>query len=191
MKHLPASKLYQSSKFNYGSGKMTQMERKISPEHKHLAGEHPAGDIGQIILFIIFMAVWVFDSFVFNWTDFSRHFLTFYIRVIVAVLIFVYGIYFAKRSHDIVFESDAAASGVIHEGPFARVRHPLYLSAILFYLALLFFNPTILSILIFLIIFGFYDFIARYEEKILTEKYGEDYRKYMKSVPRWIPKFRK
>ena len=137
------------------------------------------------------MAVWIFDSFVFNWTDLSRNFLNFCIRSFGAVFIFTVGVYLARKVHDILFESNAAKNGVIREGPFARIRHPLYLSTILFYMALLFFNPTILSLLVFAIILGFYDFIARYEEKILLEKFGEDYRRYIDSVPRWIPRLRK
>jgi len=60
----------------------------------------------------------------------------------------------------------------------------------LFYLALLIFNPTIISFAVGIVIFIFYNFIARHEEKILVEKFGKAYGEYMTSVPRWVPRLK-
>jgi protein-S-isoprenylcysteine O-methyltransferase Ste14 len=53
---------------------------------------------------------------------------------------------------------------------------------------LLFTFSTIAGIVVIVIII-FYNYIARYEEKLLTEKFGTEYEEYMKQVPRWIPGF--
>jgi len=35
--------------------------------------------------------------------------------------------------------------------------------------------------------FAFYNFIAGYEEKLMLDKYGEDYQKYQNKVGKWFP----
>jgi protein-S-isoprenylcysteine O-methyltransferase Ste14 len=37
------------------------------------------------------------------------------------------------------------------------------------------------------IIIAFYRFISRYEEKLLTERFGDEYREYMRKVPMLFP----
>ena len=37
---------------------------------------------------------------------------------------------------------------------------------------------------------GFHLFVLLYEEPTLTKQFGEEYERYRKSVPRWIPKLR-
>jgi protein-S-isoprenylcysteine O-methyltransferase Ste14 len=71
------------------------------------------------------------------------------------------------------------------EGPYKFCRHPLYLFLILF----LVFRPEMdlfyLTILICIIVYLYVGSI--YEEKRLTEKFGEEYINYRNSVPRIIP----
>jgi len=77
-------------------------------------------------------------------------------------------------------------------GPYSFLRNPIYLGDILICLGL-----TIISELLWLIpitlfySFGIYSIAIRFEERHLLEKYGERYHKYMKEVPRWIPKIPK
>lgn len=37
---------------------------------------------------------------------------------------------------------------------------------------------------------GIIEFVARHEEKLLLQKYGQDYRRYMQDVPMWLPRLR-
>ena len=73
---------------------------------------------------------------------------------------------------------------VIDHGILAVVRNPMYLGAILIYIAMAFFMPhwimMILAVVNALII---YWFMVIEEEKNI-EKFGEDYQRYMQSVPR-------
>jgi protein-S-isoprenylcysteine O-methyltransferase Ste14 len=74
-------------------------------------------------------------------------------------------------------------------GPFSLVRNPIYIGNILMCLGgivvseLLWFVPFTL-----LYLFGLYSLVVRYEEDHLLMQYGEPYRRYMATVPRWFPR---
>jgi len=78
---------------------------------------------------------------------------------------------------------------LVTTGIYSRVRHPMYLSNILFALgwALLFRGiHALLCVPIWALCYGVLIF---FEEKGLEEKYGEEYREYRRRVPwRLIPK---
>ena len=168
--------------------KEEKLEKKAHHEHDDLAGEHKFGDSGQLILFAVFIVVWIADSFILHYTDFPAQYISFYIRIGLASVIFVFGGYLAMASHNILFKEKREIPAVIRKGIFGTVRHPLYLGSILFYLGLLIITCSLIAAGIWLIIIGFYHFIARYEEKLLLEKFGEDYIRYMKKVPMWVPR---
>jgi methanethiol S-methyltransferase len=71
------------------------------------------------------------------------------------------------------------------EGPYKYSRHPLYF----FIIAYLLFRPAMdLFYFVFFICISSYFYIGSiYEEKKLIETFGNEYRQYMKSVPRIIP----
>ncbi len=73
------------------------------------------------------------------------------------------------------------------EGPYKFCRHPLYFFSIIFLL----FRPEMdLFYLNFLICIIAYFYIGSiYEEKKLTEKFGDEYVKYQKNTPRIFPFF--
>ena len=64
----------------------------------------------------------------------------------------------------------------------------MYLAAILLYLSFLIFKLSLAALVVWLVTFIFYHFIARYEEKLLLERFGEEYETYKLKVPMWIPK---
>jgi methanethiol S-methyltransferase len=75
------------------------------------------------------------------------------------------------------------------DGPYGYSRHPVYFFVITFLL----FRPTMnLFYLTFFISVALYFYIGSfYEERKLTAKFGEEYRKYREKVPRIFPiKFR-
>lgn len=79
--------------------------------------------------------------------------------------------------------------GVIDRGVFTYVRHPLYLGTLLIYLGFVLVSFSILSFLIFILIFFLYNYLAVFEEKDLERVFGKDYLEYKKRVPRWFPHF--
>jgi protein-S-isoprenylcysteine O-methyltransferase Ste14 len=87
-----------------------------------------------------------------------------------------------------VFGTRREAPELISTGVFRFVRHPIYTGAILFYLAAILSTLSLVSAGFWLLIIGFYVYISRYEEKILTEAFGNDYLKYKKKTGMLFPK---
>ncbi len=80
---------------------------------------------------------------------------------------------------------------LITTGPYARVRHPMYtvLTAFSFGTSLLTANFLIIGFAILLIIP--FSFIARKEEQMMLETFGDEYQEYMKRTGRFFPQIRK
>ena len=109
-------------------------------DRKDLIGEHPLGDIGQIILLFIFIAIWVVDSFLLKFSTFISNYVPFYFRLSLGIIILSVSAYLAGSGLRTVFGEIREKPSVIRKGVFSIVRHPIYLSAILLYLGLLFFT---------------------------------------------------
>jgi protein-S-isoprenylcysteine O-methyltransferase Ste14 len=163
------------------------LDKKEHKEHKHLTGEHKLGDSGQLILFIVFLIVWITDSFFFHYSDFLARYIALYIRIPIGAIILIFSLYLELGSHKLIFKSDSDHPIVVRNGVYRLVRHPMYLSAIALYLALICFTLSIAAAVVLIIIWIFYHFISSYEEKLLVERFGDEYRKYQAEVPMWIP----
>jgi protein-S-isoprenylcysteine O-methyltransferase Ste14 len=73
----------------------------------------------------------------------------------------------------------------VSSGAFGYVRHPLYLAAVLFYLGPAVATASLFSTALPVFIFLFYDFIANFEESLLEQRYGEEYRFYKSRTEKW------
>lgn len=92
----------------------------------------------------------------------------------------------------------AAASRVLHAaqqtrqlattGPYAHLRHPQYVGFILIMLGFLFQWPTLLTLVMFPILFWVYVRLARREEGEVRAEFGEAYVQYARRVPGFIPR---
>lgn len=154
---------------------------------KEKNGEHPFGDAGQLIAFVLFVIVWVLDSFVLRISTSPLSVIPSYVRLPIAVIVLAVSIYLLMKSHHVV-AGEHRPQQVIATGVFEYLRHPLYMSAILLYLALVISTASIISLALWAFVFAFYDFIARYEEKLLEEKFGEEYKSYRLKTGKWLPK---
>ncbi len=80
---------------------------------------------------------------------------------------------------------------LIISGPFAYVRNPLYVGNMIIYLGLgimsLALFPYLQIIALLFFIFQ-YSLIVSEEEEYLKRTYGEQYKKYFSSVPRFLPR---
>ena len=170
------------------------MNKDKSPDKRgHLArlgrhGEHPYGDLGQIIILLGFLMIWILDSFVFRYSTFLSPHVPIYLRLIFAGLILVSAIYLMRSGHRAVSDEILSSPRLLTDGAFSRVRHPIYLAALLFCLILISITLSLISLGIFFGIFIFYNHIAAYEEKYLEQKFGQNYRDYKKNTPKWIPR---
>ena len=152
-------------------------------------GEHPWGDLGQLILLALFLTVWALDSFLIHFSTQPASFLPLAARLAAAGLILLAAVDFARKGHRVVSEETRRQGRLLKDGVFARVRHPLYLATLLFYAALVVATGSLLSLAVLGGIFLFTNAIAGYEEKHLIRKHGRDYQEYMNAVGRWIPRF--
>ncbi len=156
---------------------------------KERNGEHPFGDAGQIILFVLFMIVWVADSFWLKMSTFPAASIPLYIRIAVAVVALIVALMLVKSGHRVAGKQNDPGA-VVSDGAFAYRRHPLYLGSILAYFCLTVFTASLFSLGMLVVIFVFYNYIAGYEEKLLEARYGDDYVRYRRDTGRWIPKVR-
>jgi len=166
------------------------MSTKKHAGHPHLTGEHRWGDLGQLILFALFMGVWITDSFIFKYSTFLNEVVPNIIRLIVAVLVLFPGWYLARKGMKAVFGTEREKPGVINTGVFNIVRHPIYTGAILFYLGAILTTLSLASAAFWILIIVFYLVLCRYEEHILTEEFGNDYMEYKKKTGMLFPKHR-
>ena len=170
---------------------MSEGSRKTHQDREDLAGEYKFGDTGQLILLVVFLIVWATDSFLLRVSTFLSGYIVWYIQVPLGVLIMFTSGYLAQNGLKTVFGETRDEPRVIDKGVFGLVRHPIYLGAILFYLAMIMFSISLLAITVFLIIITFYNYLARYEERLLLNKFGREYEEYMNRVPMWFPWLRK
>lgn len=152
-----------------------------------LTGEHRLGDTVQLILLVIFLAVWILDSFVLGFSTFLAESVLWFIRFPVGVILLIFTFYLERSGLRTVFGKPQETPHVITEGAFSVVRHPIYLGAILSYAGMICMTLSLASAAIFIVILAFYYYISRYEEKLLTQRFGEEYREYMKKVPMLFP----
>lgn len=73
------------------------------------------------------------------------------------------------------------------DGPFRRIRHPIYLSFALFYVGAFFLMPYTVFLLHAVASFVAYDYRARAEEAVMTDAFGDDYRQYRSRTYRYFP----
>lgn len=72
-------------------------------------------------------------------------------------------------------------------GWYRRCRHPQYLAFILIMFGFLLQWPTIPTLLMFPVLVVVYVRLAKREEVIALDEFGDRYRHYMETTPRWFP----
>ncbi|MBE0433305.1 isoprenylcysteine carboxylmethyltransferase family protein [candidate division WOR-3 bacterium] len=157
-------------------------------DREDLAGEHPFDDAGQLILLIVFLIVWIADSFILRASIFPARYVPLLLWIPIGCIFLGAAAYFAKEGMRIVFDERREVPAVITEGVFGRVRHPVYLGCILFCVGVIVFTLSIFSVPVLIAIVVFYHYIARHEERLLLVKFGAAYEQYTRSVPMWVPR---
>ena len=163
---------------------------KKSQHRDDLTGEHKSGDRGQIIFACLFAAIWASDSFFLNFSTFPNQYVPLIVRIPIGVILLVLAAYLAGKGLHIVFGEKRDKPSVIQKSVFNVVRHPVYLGEILLYLGLFMLNISLAALGIWVATAVFLHYISRHEEKLLLERFGEQYKQYMRRVPMWIPRIR-
>ena len=168
----------------------TRMEKWF--EHRDdLTGEHSAGDAGQIIFALLFFGIWISDSFFLKYTTQLNDIVPALIRKPIGIVFLCLAAYCAWSGLRIAFHEVRDAPSVIRKGVFGVVRHPIYLSEVLLYLGLFMLNMSLAAGVVWLGASVFLYYLSRYEESLLLERFGEDYRAYVRDVGMWIPRVRR
>jgi len=172
---------------------MAKRHAHKDPRHQRsdLTGEHTFGDAGQLILACLFMVTWVVDTFILKYTLFLNHYVPNAIRIPIGIILLVVSGYLARTGLSIVFSDTREKPGVIRKSVFGVIRHPIYLSEILLYLGLLMLSLSLAAAFVWGIAILFLHYISRHEERLLLARFGEEYKRYMREVPMWIPRLRK
>lgn len=154
---------------------------------KEKNGEHPFGDLGQIIFLIFFLIVWLGDSFYLLKSTFLADRVPLFVRLVILVLALVMAALLFKSGHAVITHAHRGTD-VLSTGAFRYIRHPLYLGCLLFYFGLTVSTFSLLSLGLLSLIFLFYNYIASYEEKLLVKRFGERYSNYKKITGKWVPR---
>jgi protein-S-isoprenylcysteine O-methyltransferase Ste14 len=169
--------------------RLFQMPRG-EPKMRGKDGEHPLGDMGQLIFLGLFIVLWVDDSFFLRLSTFLSGFVCVYFRLVLAAPVLAIAAWLARSGHAAA-NPEGCTAGVISADAFGHVRHPLYLASILFYLCLAVATASLLSLALTVGIALFYDYIASYEEGVLQARYGDEYSKYKEKTGKWLPLVRR
>jgi len=167
---------------------MTETRQPVESKETGMAGEHPRSDAVQIILGLIFFAVWIADSFFLHLTTFITAETPITTRLPVAAIMAIVALVFGVGSHRAIFGSDRAANEVVRSGVFGIVRHPMYLSEILLLLAFLLAYPSLAAAVVWFIFIGALHIFAKAEERLLLARFGKAYKDYMEAVSMWFPR---
>lgn len=149
-------------------------------------GEHPLGHIGQMISLVLFLVLWIGDSFFLRSSTFLADHLPLPVRIAALVLLLALAFVLGRSGHGVV-KHEQRPDHVVTTGAFRYVRHPLYLASLLTYLGLAIATASLFSLALLAGIFLFHDHIASYEEKLLEARFGEEYRQYKRRTGKWVP----
>ena len=77
---------------------------------------------------------------------------------------------------------------LVKKGLYRFVRNPMYLSSAFMLLGgVLLFESMVLLVYTIFVILAFHLLVTCYEEPVLKRRFGDSYKDYFSTVPRWIP----
>lgn len=147
-------------------------------------GELPHGHLLQVSCFVLFFAVWFLDSFFFNYSTFLAGYVSYPVRLALALGVFIAAIAVIELAHSHLHSMKLGK--LMTTGIYGHIRHPLYLGTVLMYLVFTFWTFSLLSLVPWLIAAVAYNEMASYEEQLLTKRFGKEYSEYKKRVRKWI-----
>ncbi|WP_227767421.1 methyltransferase family protein [Zhaonella formicivorans] len=83
----------------------------------------------------------------------------------------------------------AAQGALVTDGIYKFIRHPQYTGFFLIIISFLIQWPTIITLAMAPALMWIYKYLAVREEKNLLDLFGEQYRQYMRTTPRFFPSF--
>jgi protein-S-isoprenylcysteine O-methyltransferase Ste14 len=137
-----------------------------NPKKRTGAGlEHPRYDSIQLVMLVLFFAVWGVDSasyFLFRVSTVIAGSVSLPFLLAPAVLSLFFGVYLSLKSHENVFGETIGQPRLIETGVYSWIRHPMYLGTLMFCLAFVFTVFSILSLGVWIMFFAKYDRMATF-----------------------------
>ena len=162
----------------------------LNPRKAGYEREMPYTHFYHIFLPILFIIIWLLDTSFLRISTILDIFVPFLLRLILFCSILIIALLFVQISHKTLFKSHEPPSSLIEKGILARTRNPMYFGILLIYIACICLSISLISIALFFLIFIIYNKMVKFEEKILENLFGDQFREYEKKVPRWFPKIR-
>ena len=106
----------------------------------------------------------------------------------IASNVFIIAGFFLLSSAWSVLHKAQQTHSLASTGWYARCRHPQYIAFIIIMFGFLLQWPTIPTLVMFPILLVVYVRLAKREESIALEEFGDTYRQYMEITPAWIPR---
>lgn len=107
----------------------------------------------------------------------------------IASYVFIgYGFYLLSSSWNVLYHAQRRKT-LATAGPYARIRHPQYVAFVLILLGFLLQWPTLLTLLMFPVLWVMYGRLAVTEEREMHEQFGEVFDDYARRTPRFIPRW--
>ena len=134
-------------------------------------------------MFVLYIIIWILDSFIFRLTALV-YIIPFFVNIIFGIIIVILSLWLTSKS-DIVFEGSEPR--VVDTGPYAHIRHPMYLGMVLVHVGIWIITLSLISLIPLIVVFIGYNYLANDEEHRLEAKFGDEYLAYKKRVRKWIP----
>ena len=129
--------------------------------------------------FVCFLVLWYLNGF------YSQNYILFAIQII-ALLIGVWSLFELGRGKISIFPSVKKGTVLIKTGPFKLVRHPIYLSLLLYFNSFLLDELSIFSLMFNILLLTVIISKIELEESLLKD-YFESYAQYQKHTYKLIP----
>jgi len=122
----------------------------------------------------------------FGWRG-NPHFGPFHI---ISIALLFAGFWLLSSAWPVLFKAQRSGS-LATTGLYTRVRHPQYVGFVLIMLGFLFQWPTLLTLVMFPVLVFMYWRLALREEREAEAEFGDAYRHYAETTPRFVPKMKK
>ena len=99
------------------------------------------------------------------------------------------GFWLLSASWKVLYEAQRARR-LARSGPYARIRHPQYLAFVLIMTGFLVQWPTLVTLAMYPVLALMYARLARREEAEMLARFGEEYARYRKATPAFLPRLR-
>lgn len=109
-----------------------------------------------------------------------------FVEMIIGLSIVMLGIVLLMRGWTQIYHAQKSGR-LVTDGLYARIRHPQYTGIFIALFGQLIHWPTLLTLVFFPLIVLAYYRLARNEEKVMLEAFGEQYAEYMRQTPMFFP----